>query len=60
MMFGNRWHDASTYDRWKLAVGAEIKGPARIDQPDTTTILPPHWRASVDKFGNLTLWPEAR
>ncbi|MFO1188159.1 MAG: hydantoinase/oxoprolinase family protein [Alphaproteobacteria bacterium] len=60
MMFGNQWHDAGTYDRWKLGIGAEIAGPARIDQPDTTTVLPPRWRASVDRFGNLTLWPEAR
>jgi len=60
MMFGEHWHDAATYDRWKLPIGAEIAGPARIDQPDTTTILPPQWQAGVDRFGNLVLWPAAR
>jgi N-methylhydantoinase A len=57
MMFAGRWHEAKTYDRWKLAAGSEIEGPARIDQPDTTTVLPPHWRASVDRFANLVLRP---
>jgi N-methylhydantoinase A len=57
MMFAERWHQGKTYERWKLAAGSEIEGPARIDQPDTTTVLPPHWRAQVDRFGNLVLRP---
>ncbi len=59
MMFGDRWHEAATYDRNKLAEGAQLVGPARIDQADTTTILPPDWRASVDAFSNLVLQTRA-
>jgi N-methylhydantoinase A len=32
-----------------------FSGPAIITQYDTTTVLPPGWRALVDETGNLVL-----
>ena len=45
----------SIYEREKLPVGATFDGPAIIEQPDTTTVMPPHTHCSVDKFGNLII-----
>lgn len=38
------------YDRARLTSGAKIKGPAIIEQPDSTTILPPDVTATVDPY----------
>lgn len=43
------------YEREALGAGAEIAGPAIIEQYDTTTVVPPHCNVSVDKFGNLII-----
>lgn len=45
------------YDRAVLAPGATISGPAIVTQYDTTTVLPPGWRARVDATGNLIAEP---
>ena len=58
MMFGKKWYEVCTYDRWKLPANSKIEGPARIDQSDTSTVLPPHWDGSVDQIGNLVLQPK--
>ena len=43
------------YDRDRLTVGAAFAGPAIVEQFDATTVVPPGWHASVDRFGNLIL-----
>lgn len=43
------------YDREALGAGAEVQGPAIIEQYDTTTVVPPHCRVRVDTFGNLVI-----
>ena len=45
--------DCPVYDRYALAVGAVIEGPALIQEDESTTILGSGERASVDVFGNL-------
>ena len=30
-------------------------GPAIVEQFDATTVVPPGWQASVDRYGNLIL-----
>jgi N-methylhydantoinase A len=48
------WSDDATvpvYDRDCVAVGQSLIGPAIIEERETTTILPPSWTASVDRFG---------
>jgi N-methylhydantoinase A len=41
------------YERDRLPVGAVIDGPAVIFQKDSTTVLPPGSRATVDESGNI-------
>jgi N-methylhydantoinase A len=59
MFFGDKWHQASIYHRAALKEGAAVTGPARIDQADTTTIVPPGWTARVDNLGNIAITHEA-
>jgi N-methylhydantoinase A len=47
--------EATIYDRERLAVGAQFAGPAIVEQFDATTVVPPGWQASVDRYGNLIL-----
>ena len=41
------------YDRQSLTAGTELRGPAIIEQYDSTTYLPPGFRAQVDEVGNV-------
>jgi N-methylhydantoinase A len=41
------------YDRALLPVGARITGPAIVEEPESTTVLPPGARADVDPWANL-------
>jgi N-methylhydantoinase A len=47
--------EAALYDRERLEVGASFPGPAIVEQFDATTVVPPGWRALVDRYGNLIL-----
>ena len=44
-------------DRASLAPGAEIAGPAIVEQPDATTLVPTGWRCRAQSAGNLLLEP---
>jgi N-methylhydantoinase A len=41
------------YDRKRLPVGARIEGPAVVEEPESTTVLPPGSTAEVDRWANL-------
>ena len=41
--------------RESLGPGSTLAGPAIIEQLDTTTVLPPSFRAAVDAAGNLII-----
>jgi N-methylhydantoinase A len=43
------------YSREKLLAKNEIIGPVIIEQYDTTTVVPPNWKAKVDSFGLIHL-----
>ncbi|MCL4800623.1 MAG: hydantoinase/oxoprolinase family protein [Burkholderiales bacterium] len=47
--------DTAIYERGKLPAGAAFDGPAVVEQPDTTTVMPPGTRCTVDKWGNLVI-----
>ena len=54
------WHDgrsirADVYARAGVGVGAVVRGPAIIEQADTTTFLLPGWEARADRLGTLHL-----
>ena len=53
--FEDRWHETTIYDRLALPVGAEIPGPAILEQPDTTVLIEPGLLGRVDKFGNTLI-----
>ena len=41
------------YDRYRLAAGAAIHGPAVVEERESTTVLPPGASATVDDYANL-------
>jgi N-methylhydantoinase A len=47
--------DAGVYSREALQWGASLEGPAIVEQGDSTTVIPPGWRADVDALLNLVL-----
>jgi N-methylhydantoinase A len=47
--------DTEIYEREKLPPGAAFDGPAIVEQPDTTTVMPPGTHCTVDKWGNLVI-----
>ena len=54
-----QWHKTRVYRREALPIGAEITGPAVIEQTDATTVIEPGARAYVDEIGNLRIRVEA-
>lgn len=53
--FDRTWHDTPIHDRLALPIGAEIAGPAILEQPDATVVVDPGLVARVDRFGNLIM-----
>ena len=53
--FRGNWHETSIYDRLTLPVGAQITGPAILEQPDTTVLIEPGLTGRVDQFGNTII-----
>jgi N-methylhydantoinase A len=49
------WREALVYDRLLLPVGAEIPGPAILEQPDATIVVDPGLVARVDRLGNVVM-----
>lgn len=45
--------DTNIYQRTQLPCGCTVSGPAIIEQMDSTSIIPPGWRAYNDPFLNL-------
>jgi N-methylhydantoinase A/oxoprolinase/acetone carboxylase beta subunit len=46
------------FTRARLPVGARLPGPAIIEQPDTTSVIPPGYAARVEESGNLIIRKE--
>jgi len=49
------WLETPLYRRWALASGAEIKGPAIVEEMSSTTIVHPGQGFVVDPAGNLVI-----
>jgi N-methylhydantoinase A len=47
--------DTQVYDYSLLGAGVRIKGPAVVELPFTTTLVPPGFRLTVDDYLNLVL-----
>ena len=52
---GRRRIDCPIYDRAALRAGNLVRGPAIIQQYDSTTVVEPDWQAVVDGWGTLRL-----
>lgn len=59
LWYHGRKVNAAVYRRADIGRGAEIAGPAIVEQLDTTTLVPPGWRAVADRLGTLHLSREA-
>ncbi|HEV3451737.1 MAG TPA: hydantoinase/oxoprolinase family protein [Acidimicrobiia bacterium] len=53
--FGDGFVDTPVYDGAVLGVGAEVRGPALVEEPFTVLVVPPGARARVDEQGNYEL-----
>lgn len=53
--FGEGFVDASVYDRYLLTPGIEVRGPAIIEERESTTVVPPGDVVTVDMAGNLRI-----
>ncbi len=51
--FGEDYLATPVYDRQSLSVGAVVKGPALIEERESTVIIGPGDLVQVDEFGNL-------
>ena len=49
------WQEAAVFARLDLPVSAVVDGPAVLEQPDATILVPPGQRGRVDAFGNIVL-----
>src|SRR5436309_5405062 len=45
--------DTPVYDRYALAAGTSLSGPAIVEERESTTVLPPGLTAAVDEYANL-------
>jgi N-methylhydantoinase A len=50
--WGKGFVKTEIYERDLLKCGNHIKGPAIIESPDTTYVVPPNWSYTVDKYLN--------
>jgi 5-oxoprolinase (ATP-hydrolysing) len=53
--FEGGWHDATVYDRYALATGFTLNGPAIIEERESTTIVAPGDSVTVDESLNLRI-----
>jgi N-methylhydantoinase A/oxoprolinase/acetone carboxylase beta subunit len=47
------WTDCPVYDRYHLAAGQQIAGPAIVEERESTSVLPAATHATVDDYANL-------
>jgi N-methylhydantoinase A len=52
---GGGFVDCPSYNRYRLAAGGLIEGPAIVEEMDSTTVIHPGFRAEVDRYGNLLI-----
>jgi len=50
--FGSGFLKAKLYDGPSIRAGQKITGPAIIEEPFTTVVVPPRWSVKLDRLGN--------
>ncbi|WP_309493276.1 hydantoinase/oxoprolinase family protein [Candidatus Hecatella orcuttiae] len=54
-----QWVQTPCYERGDLRAGNVVKGPAIVEQPDSTTLIDFGYKAEVDDYGNLIIKAES-
>jgi len=54
------WTECAVYDRYALAPGARLDGPAIVEERESTSVLPPGVMATVDEYANLIVETSTR
>ncbi|WP_160119744.1 hydantoinase/oxoprolinase family protein [Rhodovarius lipocyclicus] len=52
---GHGWCDCAVYDRYALPNGAEFSGPALVEERESTCVVGPGAKVSVDAIRNLVI-----
>ncbi len=52
--------ESAIFERGRLGAGAEIEGPAVVEEPAASTVVFPRQTLRVDEYGNLIVETEAR
>jgi len=47
--------DCPVYDRYALGAGAVVRGPAIVEEIDSTTVVHPQYQVRVDEVGQMLL-----
>ena len=47
------WAETPVWDRYALAAGTRVEGPAIVEERESTTVLPPGAAATVDDYASL-------
>ncbi|WP_067934683.1 hydantoinase/oxoprolinase family protein [Alicyclobacillus kakegawensis] len=55
ILFRGKTYAAEVYPRSGLRAGHHFRGPAIVEQSDTTVLILPGWEARVDTYGNLLI-----
>jgi N-methylhydantoinase A len=55
VFFDDAFADTPVFARERLPAAARLRGPALVDEPGTTTLVPPGFRAAVGQLGVLVL-----
>ncbi|MGH7267574.1 MAG: hypothetical protein ACREMB_22360, partial [Candidatus Rokuibacteriota bacterium] len=55
VVFGAAARRCPVYERYRLRAGNRLRGPAIVEQVDSTTVVEPGFAVTVDRFGNLLL-----
>ena len=58
--FDREFQDVPVYDRYQLITGAEISGPAIVEERESTALLLPRDQGRIDEYGNLVIQIGAR
>ena len=55
VVFGGGKIEAPVFDGARLAPSMTVHGPAIVEEPTTTIVIPPQWRLSVNDFGDYEM-----
>lgn len=53
-----KWMKTPVYDGLKMANGHTVAGPAIVQQPTTTIIIPPDYDLRCDEYNNYLMYPK--